>query len=136
MFQRLAAKATSLTQQYLPAPYLFSLLLTFLAATLAIFVTRTALADLVGYWYGGLWEILTFTTQMVLVLMCGHALVDAPAVKRVLDWISGLPRTERQAAHTQGGQYQEISAIYGGFQVIQDRDGCEAMTDPGCARDP
>ena len=35
---------------------------------------------------------------MVLVLMCGHALADAPAVKRILDWISGLPRTERQAA--------------------------------------
>ena len=97
MFQRMAAKATSLTQQYLPAPYLFSLLLTFLAAILAIFVTRTALADLVGYWYGGLWEILTFTTQMVLVLMCGHALVDAPAVRRVLDWFSSLPQTERQA---------------------------------------
>ena len=97
MFQRLAAKATSLTQQYLPAPYLFSLLLTFLSATLAIFITRTALADVVSYWYGGLWEILTFTTQMVLVLMCGHALVDAPAVRRVLDWFSSLPQTERQA---------------------------------------
>ena len=97
MLSRAAARATSFTQQYMPAPYLFALLLTFLAALLAVFVTRTALGDVLSYWYGGLWEILTFTTQMVLVLMCGHALVDAPAVKRVLDWISGLPRTERQA---------------------------------------
>ena len=81
----------------MPAPYLFALLLTFLTAGLSIVVTRTALDDLVGYWYGGLWEILTFTAQMVLVLMCGHALADAPAVKRILDWISGLPKTERQA---------------------------------------
>ena len=81
----------------MPAPYLFALLLTFLAALLAVVVTRTALDQVVSYWYGGLWEILTFTTQMVLVLMCGHALVDAPVVKRVLDWLSGLPRTERQA---------------------------------------
>jgi len=93
----LAAKATSFTQQYMPAPYLFALLLTVLAALLGVFVTRTALEDVVSYWYGGLWEILTFTTQMVLVLLCGHALVDAPAVKRGLDWFSGLPRTERQA---------------------------------------
>jgi short-chain fatty acids transporter len=97
LLSRAAARATSFTQQYMPAPYLFALLLTFLAALLAVVVTRTALDDVVSYWYGGLWEILTFTTQMVLVLMCGHALVDAPAVKRVLDWLSGLPRTERQA---------------------------------------
>jgi short-chain fatty acids transporter len=97
LLSRAAARATSFTEQYMPAPYLFALLLTFLAALLAVVVTRTALDDVVSYWYGGLWEILTFTAQMVLVLMCGHTLVDAPAVKRVLDWLSGLPRTERQA---------------------------------------
>ena len=81
----------------MPAPYLFALLLTFLAALLAMVVTRTALDEVVGYWYGGLWEILTFTAQMVLVLLCGHALAEAPVVKRALEWLSGLPRTERQA---------------------------------------
>jgi short-chain fatty acids transporter len=97
MLSRLAARATSLTEHYMPAPYLFALLLTFLAAGLAVGVTRTPVEQVVNYWYGGLWEILTFTTQMVLVLMCGHALVDAPVVKRVLEWMSSLPRTERQA---------------------------------------
>ena len=97
MLSRLAARATSLTEHYMPAPYLFALLLTFLTAALGVGVMRTPVDDLVGYWYGGLWEILTFTAQMVLVLLCGHALAEAPAVKRILNWISGLPRTEREA---------------------------------------
>ena len=97
MLTRLAARATSLTEHYMPAPYLFALLLTFVTGALALVVMRTPPGELVGHWYGGLWEILTFTVQMVLVLMCGHALADAPAVKRILGWISGLPRTERQA---------------------------------------
>jgi short-chain fatty acids transporter len=81
----------------MPDPYLFALLLTFLTAVLALTVVRTPVDSLVGFWYRGLWEILTFTAQMVLVLLCGHALADAPPVKRVLDWISGLPRTGPQA---------------------------------------
>lgn len=97
MLQRMAARALNLSQRYMPAPYLLSLLLTFVAAVLGIFITRTAIQSMVGYWYQGLWEILTFTMQMVLVLMCGHALVDAPLVQRLLDWISRLPRSERQA---------------------------------------
>lgn len=82
----------------MPAPYLFALILTFLAVLLAIIVTRTALADITDYWYRGVWDILTFTTQMALMLMCGHAMVDAPSVKRGLDWLSSCPKTEQQAA--------------------------------------
>lgn len=97
MLQYITAKAVSLTQRYMPAPYLFALLLTFLAAALAIFVTRTPLPNVVEFWYGGIWEILTFTAQMVLMLLCGHALADAPVIKRGLDWLSSLPKTDRQA---------------------------------------
>jgi short-chain fatty acids transporter len=93
----MSARAIRLSQEYMPAPYLLSLLLTFAAALLAITVVKSPAASVVGYWYAGLWEILSFTMQMVLVLMCGHALVDAPLVKRVLDKISALPRSERQA---------------------------------------
>ena len=93
----LTERALALTRRYMPAPYLFALMLTFLAAVLALVITPTRLPALVGYWYNGIWEILAFTAQMVLMLMCGHTLVDAPPVKRVLDWFSGLPKIERQA---------------------------------------
>ena len=97
MLERITAKAISFIERYMPAPYLFALLLTFLAAALALLIPRTAPAQIVHHWYGGLWEILPFTAQMMLVLVCGHALVDAPLVKRGLDWFSRLPKTERQA---------------------------------------
>ncbi|MCH8268993.1 MAG: short-chain fatty acid transporter [Acidobacteria bacterium] len=97
MIQRMTVNAIFLVRRYMPAPYLFALVLTFVAAILAMTITRTPPSEVVDYWYRGLWDILTFTMQMVLVLMCGHALVDAPLVKRGLDWFSTRPKTERQA---------------------------------------
>jgi short-chain fatty acids transporter len=98
LLQKFADGAINLTRKYMPAPYLFALILTFVTAFLAILVTRTAVANVTAYWYQGLWDILPFTTQMALILMGGHALVGAPVVKRGLDWLSSLPKTEQQAA--------------------------------------
>jgi short-chain fatty acids transporter len=97
MLQRIAARALRFTQEYMPAPYLLSLLLTFVAAALAITITQTAVSKVLGAWYGGIWEILAFTTQMALILLCGHALVDAPLVRRGLDRLSALPSTASHA---------------------------------------
>lgn len=98
MLQTFANRAVYLTKKYMPAPYLFALILTFVTAVLAITITKTALASVTAYWYQGLWDILPFTTQMALMLMGGHALVDAGLVKRGLDWLSSRPHTEHQAA--------------------------------------
>lgn len=98
MLQTFADVAVKLTKKYMPAPYLFALILTFVTAVLAITITKTALAPLTAFWYQGLWDILPFTTQMALMLLGGHALVDAPLVKRGLDWLSSRPKTEHQAA--------------------------------------
>ncbi len=96
MLQKIAARALAVSQHYMPAPYLLSLLLTFVSAALAYAITHTAVEKILSSWYGGIWEILAFTTQMALILLCGHALVDAPLVRRALDRISAIPRT---AAH-------------------------------------
>ncbi|MSO19239.1 MAG: short-chain fatty acid transporter [Acidobacteria bacterium] len=93
MLQRIAARALAFSQHYMPAPYLLSLLLTFVSAALAFAITHTAVEKILSSWYGGIWEILAFTTQMALILLCGHALVDAPLVRRALDRISAIPRT-------------------------------------------
>lgn len=97
MLQKLASRALVFSQQYMPAPYLLSLLLTFVSVVLAYFITGATPPAIVSYWYSGIWEILAFTTQMALVLLCGHALVDAPLVRRGLDAVSGVPRTAAQA---------------------------------------
>jgi short-chain fatty acids transporter len=98
LLQKLAGRAILLTQRYMPAPYLFALLLTFITASLAVVVTKTPLTNVADYWYQGIWDILTFTAQMALILMCGHALVDAPLIQRGLDWLSSQPKGEQQAA--------------------------------------
>ena len=51
----LTERALALTRRYMPAPYLFALILTFLAAILALAITPTRLPALAGYWYNGIW---------------------------------------------------------------------------------
>jgi short-chain fatty acids transporter len=94
---RTADAAIRFTQEYMPAPYLFALILTFITAVMAILVTKTPIAHVTEYWYKGLWDILTFTAQMALILMGGHALVDGPLIRRGLDWLSSRPKNEVQA---------------------------------------
>lgn len=96
--QKVADAALNLTQRFMPAPYLFALILTFISALLALTITKSSLAHITDAWYHGLWDILTFTAQMALMLMGGHALADAPLVKRCLDWLSSRPNNEHQAA--------------------------------------
>lgn len=93
----LTEKAVFFTRRYMPAPYLFALILTFVAGALALGVMHTPPSKLVGVWYNGIWEILSFTAQMVLMLMCGHALVEAPLIKRGIDWLCSLPKSDKQS---------------------------------------
>ncbi len=52
---------------------------------------------LVGYWYDGLWKILSFAIQMILILLTGYALAMAPAVRRALAWIAGFAPSPESA---------------------------------------
>jgi short-chain fatty acids transporter len=96
--QKFADAALDLTRRFMPAPYLFALILTFLSAFLALAITKSGLAQITDAWYRGFWDILVFTAQMALMLMGGHALADAPFVKRGLDWLSGCAKNEAHAA--------------------------------------
>ena len=111
MIQQMTVNAIFLVRRYMPAPYLLALVLTFIAAILAMTITRTPPSEVVDHWDGGLCDILTFTMQMVLMLMCGHALVDAPLVKRGLDWFSGIYQLRAHA-------FRLLHAVKGALPVF------------------
>src|SRR5919202_114503 len=79
-----------LAERYLPDAFLFAVVLTLLTAILAaIFVTPNVL-DLVGAWYKGLWNILTFALQMALILLTGYVVAQSGPVSRFLDWLASI----------------------------------------------
>jgi short-chain fatty acids transporter len=97
MLQRLSRPAVKLVERYLPDPYIFVLLLTIIAAVAAmLFEQQTPLA-VMQYWGDGFWGLLSFSMQMLLVLVTGFMLANSPPLKRLLDRLAATARTPARA---------------------------------------
>lgn len=93
MFQKLINASVKLVQRWMPEPFLFAIILTFIAALLAMPICRQTPVEVVMNWGGGVWGLLAFAMQMALVLVTGSALASAPALKRGIAWMAALPKT-------------------------------------------
>ncbi|MGB9661840.1 MAG: short-chain fatty acid transporter [Moorellaceae bacterium] len=90
---RLTQFFVRLTQRYLPDAYIFAIVLTIIAYVMALVLTDKSPLDLIVMWGDGLWSILTFAMQMILVLVTGHALASSRPVHAVLKWLASLPKS-------------------------------------------
>ena len=81
-----------LVQRWLPEPFIFAIVLTFVAALIAMPVCHQTPLEVVEHWGGGVWNLLAFAMQMALVLVCGSALAAAPAVKRGIEALARIPK--------------------------------------------
>jgi len=93
MLRRLASFFTYVMRHYLPDAYLFAILLTFLSGVLTLIFTKAGFYDLIKAWGDGVYGIVAFAMQMILILITGHALALTPTVNRILTWIAGAGRT-------------------------------------------
>jgi len=93
MLKRLASFFTYLMRHYLPDAYLFAILLTFLSAVLALVFTPVGFTKVITTWGDGIYGIIAFAFQMILILVTGHCLALTPAVNRILVWVAGLGNT-------------------------------------------
>lgn len=86
-----------LVQRWLPEPFIFAIILTLVAACLAMPICHQTPIEVVENWGGGVWNLLAFAMQMALVLVCGSTLAAAPAIKRVISSLAGIPKTPAAA---------------------------------------
>jgi short-chain fatty acids transporter len=85
-------------KKYMPDPFLFAVLLTFLTYVLGIIFTKSGFFDMVKYWYQGFWTLLTFSMQMCLILVTGYALATTRVVRKVIDALADIPKNSASAA--------------------------------------
>ncbi|MFN3663552.1 short-chain fatty acid transporter [Yoonia sp.] len=90
MLRSLSRPAVALMDRYLPDPFVFVLILTIVAAALALVFEGTAPIDVVQMWGDGFWGLLSFSMQMLLVLVTGFILASSPPVKKFLAFLAGL----------------------------------------------
>ena len=86
-----------LVQRWLPEPFIFAIILTLVAACLAMPICHQTPIEVVENWGGGVWNLLAFAMQMALVLVCGSTLAAAPVVKRGISALAGIPKTPAAA---------------------------------------
>lgn len=97
MLRKVSQRFNVAVENYLPNAFIFAILLTFLTLILGMTVTDQSLTEMTTHWYTGFWNFLAFTTQMILILITGYALVKAPPIQRLLVKVASLPKTQKSA---------------------------------------
>lgn len=80
MLSRITPPFVRVFSRWMPDPYIFAVLLTLLVMVSALIFTPTEPIEMVGAWGNSFWNLLTFTCQMVMVLVTGHALAHTKFV--------------------------------------------------------
>ena len=97
MFQRIIKACVKLVQKYLPDPFIFAVILTLIAACVAMPVCRQSPIEVIEHWGNGVWSLLAFAMQMALVLVCGSTLASAPVIKKGISSLASIPKTPAAA---------------------------------------
>lgn len=95
MIRRFGARLEALFRAVTPDPFVLAILLTALTALLAWVGTPASFEDVLDAWQGprGFWGLLSFSMQMCLVLVTGHALASAPLVRRGIARLVAIPKS-------------------------------------------
>lgn len=97
MLKVIARPVVRLVERYLPDAYIFVLLLTLIAAGAAMLVEGQAPLTVLRVWGDGFWGLLSFSMQMLMVLVSGYLLASSPPVKRALTAMARLAGTPGRA---------------------------------------
>jgi len=84
-------------ERWMPSPFLFAILLTYVAAGAAFISEGSGVTEIARSWYDGFWDLLQFAMQMVIILVTANVVAYHPLVKRVILRLVQIPRNGRQA---------------------------------------
>jgi short-chain fatty acids transporter len=88
---------SEIVRKYLPDPFLFAVLLTVVTGFLGVVLQGKTPMDMIVYWGQGFWGLLTFAMQMILIMIGGSVLAQAPLIQRLMDWVASIPKTPKSA---------------------------------------
>jgi short-chain fatty acids transporter len=89
MLARIGSWCAEEFKRWLPDPFVFAILLTIATALAAMVWVGASPIEVVSGWYDGLWMLLAFGMQMVLILVTGYAIALSAPVARLIDRLAG-----------------------------------------------
>jgi short-chain fatty acids transporter len=97
VLERIGYRLSAWVERWMPSPFLFALVLSYVVFLAGIGLTGSGPVEMVGFWYDGFWAFLTFSMQMVLILMTGSVVAYHPRVNAGIRRLTDIPNTEKQA---------------------------------------
>jgi short-chain fatty acids transporter len=122
VMQHLTTLCVRYVERFMPDPYLFAVVLTLIVVALCALLVKGATAGgMLRAWYGGVWgsqNIFTFAFQMVLILVTGYTLAEAPILKRAIIRIASQPKNQVQGALLCFGVSAVLSLLNWGLGLV------------------
>ena len=95
--QKLGEAIADRVERWMPSPFLFAIILTYVAAITAFISEDSSVTDIALSWYDGFWNLLQFAMQMVIILVTANVVAYHPKVKKLILALVRLPKNGRQA---------------------------------------
>lgn len=83
-------------QRWLPDAFLFAVILSLVVFICGMLFQSQSVVEMANHWGNGFWKLLSFSMQMVLILVLGHILAMSSPVHRLLAAIASLARSPTQ----------------------------------------
>jgi len=102
--KRFLEKLALLLEKVLPSPFSLAILLALFTAFLSLFFLPASIPIVkrlllpAAFFTQGIWDLLTFAMQMMLILILGHVLALTPPVKHLIKLLTHQIRTNASAA--------------------------------------
>ncbi|MFW6334454.1 MAG: short-chain fatty acid transporter [Desulfosalsimonas sp.] len=95
--ERMGFGISANVEKWMPNPYLFAIILTFITFVLGIVFAEQGPIEMVDHWGNGFWDLHTFAMQMVLVLVTGYVLAYHRLTRKLILGLARLPKNGGQA---------------------------------------
>ena len=86
-------KFTEWSLNWVPDSMVFVLILTCIVFVAALGLTKSGPFDLINFYAGSFWILLTFSMQLCILMVTGFVVADSPQVKRGIIALIDLPKT-------------------------------------------
>ncbi|GAB1455747.1 hypothetical protein MASR2M48_10540 [Spirochaetota bacterium] len=100
MIRALGNFFTKIAKRWIADAFVFAIVLTIIVFALGMIIQKASFFDMTKYWGDGMWGLLAFSMQMVLVLVLGSALAISKPVKKVMVAIARFADTPVKAIMT------------------------------------
>ncbi len=84
-------------QRWLPDAFLFAIILSLIVFFSGVAFQDQSIIEMTNHWGDGLWKLLSFSMQMVLILVLGHTLAMSQPIQILLAKLASLVNTPAQA---------------------------------------